>query len=82
MHYANDWQVAIYAVGATMSGHYIKLAEIYHYDQYIKRMDMSPVWITDKLLNNTYERIITTASEMHNYFEENGLYNKFNHLLA
>lgn len=82
LHYSNDWQIAIYAVGATLSGHYIKLAKIHHYDQHTKQSDMSVVWITDKLLNNTYEKIITVASEMHNYFEENGLYGKFNHLLA
>lgn len=81
MQYASDWQIAIYAVGATISGHYIKLAEIYHYDQHIDKMDMSPVWITDKLLNDTHEKIITIASEMHTYFEENGLYNRFNHLI-
>lgn len=81
MHYASDWQIAIYAVGATLSGRYIKMAEIYHYDQYTKKVDMSPVWITDKLLNETHEKIITISSEMHSYFEQNDLYNRFGHLI-
>ncbi|MBV6514236.1 MAG: hypothetical protein MOGMAGMI_01817 [Candidatus Omnitrophica bacterium] len=81
MQYASDWQIAIYAVGATLSGKYIKMAEIYHYDQYTKKVDMSPVWITDKLLNETHERIISLSSEMHSYFVDNRLYERFGHLI-
>jgi hypothetical protein len=75
--YAGSKQGGIYAVLGTMSGKYVEKIEIYHYDQYTKKSDMSIVWVTDQLLEETLNWIITTAGEMYNYFEQNDLFNKF-----
>lgn len=75
--YAGSMQGGIYAVLGTFSKRYVEKVEIYHYDQYSKKTDMSIVWVTDELLKATHNWIITTAGEMHNYFMENDLYNKF-----
>ena len=38
---------------------------------------MSIVWVTDQLLEETLNWIVTTASEMYTYFTDNDLFNKF-----
>ena len=75
--YAGSWQTGIYAVGATMAGHLVERAVIHHYDQYMKKSDTSYRWITDRLLEDAYNYVITVASEMHNYFIVNGLYRQY-----
>lgn len=75
--YAGSEQVGVYGVLATMSGLLAERAEIYHYDQYNKRSDMSIVWLTDELLKKSHEWIVTLSSEMHAYFTDNQLYEKF-----
>lgn len=75
--YAGSMQGGIYAILGTYSKKYVEKVEIHHYDQYRKKADMSIIWVTDDLLKATYNWIITTAGEMHNYFLTNDLYNKF-----
>lgn len=75
--YANSHQGGVYAVLGTYSGIYVEKIEIHHYDQYVKKADTSIVWATDTLLQDTHNWIVTIASEMHNYFLMNDLYNKF-----
>ena len=75
--YAGSKQGGVYAVLGTMSGKYVEKIEIYHYDQYTKKSDMSIVWVTDQLLEETLNWIVTTASEMYTYFTDNDLFNKF-----
>lgn len=89
--YAGGAQGGIYAVLATFPGvvigkdgtkmerpgFYADHVEIHHYDQYSKKTDMSIVWITDELLENAYNYIVTTAGQMHDYFLQNDLYNRF-----
>jgi hypothetical protein len=75
--YASSMQLPVYAVGATMAGLYVEKAEIHHYDQYVKRHDVSLVWVTDKMLENGHNWIVTIAGEMQNYFLQNGLYERF-----
>lgn len=75
--YAGSAQGGIYAILGTYSKKYVERVEIHHFDQYSKKADMSIVWVTDELLKAAYNWIITTAGEMHNYFIENDLYNKF-----
>ena len=75
--YAGSQQGGIYAILGTYSKKYVERIEIHHFDQYSKKSDMSIVWVTDELLKNTYNWIITTAGEMHMYFEKNDLYNRF-----
>lgn len=75
--YASDMQIQVYAVGATISGLLVEKAEIHHYDQYTKKHDMSVVWISDEMLKNAHNWIVTLAGEMQNYFLQNGLYERF-----
>lgn len=75
--YASSMQLPVYAVGATLSGLYVEQGKIYHYDQYSKKVDMSVVWITDKLLKDAHNWIVTLGGEMHDYFIKNGLYERF-----
>ncbi len=79
--YASSWQTRIYAVLATYAGIYIDKAEIHHWDQYTKKHDMSVVWITDQVLKEAYDYIEAIASDMHHYFDQNDLWNKFGHNL-
>lgn len=76
-NYASSMQMPIYAVGATYSGFLVQKAIIYRYDQYLKKTDMSFLWITDKVLADAHNWIITLAGEMQNYFLVNHLYDKF-----
>lgn len=75
--YASDMQVGVYGVGATIAGLYVERAEIHHFDQYTKKHDMSSIWITDKLLKDAHNWVVTLAGEMQNYLLQNGLYERF-----
>lgn len=75
--YASSMQPAVYGVLATMSGLYVDRAVIHHYDQHRKKSDNSYIWLTDKVLNDGLNWIETLASEMHNYLEQNKLYERF-----
>jgi hypothetical protein len=75
--YASSEQIGVYGVLATLAGLYVEKAEIHHYDQYLKKSDFSIVWVTDEMLKNSLNWIETLASEMHNYFNENKLYDKY-----
>lgn len=75
--YANDQQIGIYAVLLTYSGLYVEKGEIYHYDQYSKKSDMSVRYITDKYLKDSLNWIETMAGDMHNYLLQNDMYIKY-----
>lgn len=78
--YANTKQPAIYALLLSQSGYTPKKVEIHHYDQYKKQSDMSIVWVTDKLIADALEWVVTLGAEAHNYFITNSLYEKYGHL--
>lgn len=75
--YARDKQIGMYALLATLSGREAKRLFIHHYNQYDKTSDTSIVWVTPKLLEDTREWIELIAREMHEYFIENDLYERF-----
>ena len=88
--YATSKQTGMYGILCTLPGVevkdgketpwpgvYVDIAEIYHYDQYKKVAEMSKVWLTDQLLKDTHNWILTLSSEMHLYFITNSLYEKF-----
>jgi hypothetical protein len=75
--YASSPQAGVYGVLATLAGLYVEKAEIHHYDQYLKKSDFSIVWVTDEMLKNSLNWVETLASEMHNYLNENKLYDKY-----
>ena len=55
--YASSKQIGIYGLLCTYAGLYVEKAEIYHYDQYLKKYDMSVVWITDEMLKDAFNWI-------------------------
>ena len=75
--YASSQQAGVYGVLATLSGLFTDRAKIYRYDQQAKKSDVSTVWITDQVLKDSLNWIETLSSEIHNYFTENKLYEKY-----
>lgn len=75
--YAGSMQGGIYAMLGTLSGKYVEKVEIHHFDQYLKKSDMSIVWVTPELMENAHNWITTLSAEIHTYFNENGLYDRF-----
>lgn len=75
-NYANEKQVFMYGLllNRFLGGFKYKKAEIWHYDQTIKKCDMSIVYFTDKIMEDTENWIIAQSGEMHNYCLENKLY--------
>lgn len=53
-----------------------KRAEIHHYDQYKKQVNVSIAHLTDQTLKEGIEWVLTLASEMHHYFTQNDLYDR------
>ena len=52
-------------------------AEIHHYNQYNKKTDMSIIYLTDVTREIAKDWVITISSQMHSYFTENKLYERF-----
>lgn len=77
--YASSPQIGVYGVLLTVSGLFVDRAVIHHYDQYTKQYDASFVWITPEVLKDSMNWIVTLSGEMHNYFLENELYEKYGH---
>lgn len=75
--YANSKQMPVYAMGATIDGFLVERAEIHHYDQFLKKSDMSIIHITDKALEEAQNWVLTLAGEMQNYLLANKLYERF-----
>ena len=75
--YAGTMQGGIYAMLATLSGKYVEKIEIHHYDQYSKKSDMSIIWVTPELMEKAHNWVVTLSAEIHTYFTENGLYDRF-----
>ena len=75
--YASSMQIPLYAVGATLDGLLVKKGEVYRYDQYLKKVDMSILWVTDKVLEDAHNWLITLAGDMQNYLLKNNLYERF-----
>jgi hypothetical protein len=75
--YARDKQIGVYAVLCILSDMPAKRLFIHHWNQYTKQADTSIVWVTEQLLKDTVAWVETTAAEMHSYFTENNLYERF-----
>lgn len=75
--YAGSMQPSVYGLLATFDDKFVDRAVIHHFDQYSKTVDMSIVWLTDKKLDYAHEWVLGLGSEMHNYFLENNLYERF-----
>jgi hypothetical protein len=74
-------QLGCYAVGLTFDKIFINRGYIHHFNQYTKKVDSSSIWITDKVLEDAHNWIITLSSEAHEYLTNNNLYEKYGHNL-
>jgi len=75
--WANTNQLGCYAVGLTFDKHFVDRGFVHHYNQYSKKYDMSMVWLTDKILKEAHNWIVTLASDAHEYLRVNNLYEKY-----
>lgn len=75
--YARSKQLPVYGVLCTLNNIYVEKGVILHYDQYTGKLENSYVWLTDKALQDAMNWVETYASEMHSYFLEQHLYEKF-----
>ena len=74
--HANDFQVAVYGVLATLSDLHVERAEIHRYNQYTNKADMSVVWLTDRLLRDGINWIETFGRNV-SILVEKRLYERF-----
>jgi len=72
--YSGSPQLGIYALLLKLNGYPVHQAVVHHYNQHLKQATSSYVWITDKVIQDALDYIETYSSEMHNYLEENNLY--------
>lgn len=75
--YARSKQAGLYAVIALRSGRTAKRLFLNHYNQYDKTADISVVWVTEKLLEETMDWVESVSQDMYNYLIENKLYDRF-----
>lgn len=76
--YANTYQADLYSVLLKHHGYTPEKAIYIHFDQYSKETDSAMVWLTDKRRENALEWLVKTATEMNEYLQSNGLYEKYN----
>lgn len=80
--YARSHQAGIYAMACIYNKTFVDKAIYHRFDQHRReddpnRVQTSTVWLTDKLLDDAQNYVVTVASEIHNYFTENDLYEKY-----
>lgn len=75
--YARTFQPAVYAVGMVLLKRPVKFVDIHQYNQYSKKSTYSRIVVTERLLKDGLNFIETVGSEMHTYFLEQGLYDKY-----
>ncbi|HWY36193.1 MAG TPA: PD-(D/E)XK nuclease family protein, partial [Nitrosopumilaceae archaeon] len=80
---ARTKQPAVYAVLATLNGMYADRAEIHCFNQHLANdnKSMSIVKITDQVLEEGLNWIVTIAGDMRNYIEQNKLFDKYSQKL-
>lgn len=74
---AGSHQLGLYGVLCTFDKIKVTKGQIMHYDQYKKTVDTSTVWLTDRLLEDTMNWLITLSGSMHDYLNTNKLYERF-----
>jgi hypothetical protein len=72
-------QPGVYAVLATLNKLYADRAEIYCYNQYVKKDNktMSIIYLTNKVLEDALNWVETLARDLLNYCIQNNLFNKY-----
>ena len=76
--YIETMQLPVYAMGLTLSDIFINEGNILHYNQHIKKSDQSKMKIDDSVVKQGLNWVETLAGEMHEYFRNNKLYDRFN----
>lgn len=71
--YARGYQPKVYQILFSEA----KRFEIYHFNQYTHKVDMSIVHLTKKTMDEGLNWVITWGSEMHEYLTTNNLYERF-----
>lgn len=74
--YANTYQLPLYAYLLRTKGLTTRRGIYAHYDQYQRKADTSYVWLTDNRLRDALEWAISIGSDMHNAFEQMGVYER------
>jgi len=72
--YSNGQQGGVYGLLAAKTGIPAKKCYIGHYNQHSKKPDVSMFWLTDKVIEEAENWIITIAGEMYEYFNTNNLW--------
>lgn len=75
--YARTYQPATYAIGMVLLKRPVKYVDIHQYNQYSKKATYSRVVVTERLIKDGLNFIETVGSEMHTYFMEQGLYDRY-----
>lgn len=80
--YARSNQAGVYAMACIMNKIYVDKAIYHRLNQHKNvgdpdRVQTSTVWLTDKLVDDAQNYVITISSEIHKYFSDNDLYTKF-----
>lgn len=72
--YTNGFQHCLYSILVPEA----KMFEYHHYDQYNKTKDMQILHLSEQTYMDGMDYLITHASDMHSFLEENQLYERYN----
>lgn len=75
--YASGYQMGIYGLLAKSQGYKPTRGIFLHHDTHRGTTDQSIVYLDREYLSKTLDWIETLGSEIHNYFDSNGLYKRF-----
>ena len=75
--YINGKQAGVYALNLHLNNLPINKFVIHHYDQYKKKVDNSYLWVTEEVMEDALNWIVTLSSDAHEYLQKNGLYQQF-----
>lgn len=73
--YASSMQIPVYSLLDPLAEKGI----YYHFNQYEKKVDVSTVYLTPHQRQLAQNWVFSLSSEMHSYFLENDLYDRFGH---
>lgn len=73
--YASEMQLPLYGAILSLKGIMVNKGEIYRWDW--KNVDHSYVWLTKELKQEAMNLAVEQATQIHNYFLQNGLYEKY-----
>jgi len=78
--YMRDKQTGLYAFGGRLQGMNFKKISLYHYNQHDRYADWSMAWVSDRMVRDAGEWFVRVSTDVHNYFLQHDLYNKYNEI--